>query len=174
MEAEIIIKRAQAPEDYEVVRQIRHEVFTEEQGVPVDIEVDLYEEESVFFLAYLNGEPASTGRFRIKDSLIKFERVATLSHVRGKGSGRKLMRYMERMCHDQYPQHLQVLHAQVDSASFYRELGWETVGEPFVEADILHRLMVKLPGNSSKLGHMLCLSDPDTLPILNDFLRALI
>ena len=43
---------------------IRQKVFVEEQKVPEELEIDEFENESIHFLAYVNGEAVGTARMR--------------------------------------------------------------------------------------------------------------
>ena len=84
----ITIKKVQTKKEYEIYLMIRKAVFIEEQYVPKDQEIDSFENSSIHFLAYYNKTPAGTGRLRIKEHCIKFERIATLKAFRGKGVGK--------------------------------------------------------------------------------------
>ena len=43
---------------------IRKTVFVEEQGVPLDAEIDEYEDNSRHIILYHDSEPAAVGRYR--------------------------------------------------------------------------------------------------------------
>src|SRR4051812_17759040 len=91
---------------------IRQEVFVEEHGVPLALEVDAYEQESWHFLVRRDGAAVATGRFRCKGSLLKFERIATLPAARGGGLGSALMVHMSAAAAQHFPAHLPYMHAQ--------------------------------------------------------------
>ncbi|MCB1106661.1 MAG: GNAT family N-acetyltransferase [Chlamydiia bacterium] len=146
---------------------IRHVVFVQEQHVPEEIEVDAYEEEATHFIAFLEGKAAGTGRFRLKDSFVKFERVATLKEFRGKGIASALMDFMEKRAKMKHPQYLPFMHAQVDAISFYEKRGWEGVGEVFQEGGISHQWMVLIP---KSLKGLRCLEDPKTPEVIKRYI----
>jgi predicted GNAT family N-acyltransferase len=125
---------------------VRRQVFVEEQGVPADLEIDGHEEISTHFVAYCGALPVGAGRFRLKGEappVVKFERIATLAAMRGKGVGKAMMEAMEQAARHRYLGRLLYMHAQLSAASFYDRLGWERVGPEFEEAGIAHVAMRK-------------------------------
>lgn len=133
-----------ASKEYQLALAIRNEVFVIEQHVPADIEVDQFEENSEHFLAILNGEAAGTGRLRIKDNYIKFERIASLKKFRGHGVGRHLMETMLQYAQENHTDLIPYMHSQVEAVPFYEKLGWVATGDVFYEANIAHRAMTFL------------------------------
>lgn len=128
--------------DIATCRALRRIVFTEEQGVPESVEVDDKDQEAIHLLATLNGEPIGSARLLVMGSTGKVGRVCVLPAARGTGLGAKLMQAaVERF--RSVPGVTQVkLGAQAHALGFYERLGFAPVGEPFVEAGILHREMV--------------------------------
>jgi len=129
--------------DYKDCLAIREAVFVIEQGVPRDLEIDQFEDQSIHFIAYSAGAPAGAGRLRVKDTFIKFERIATLKSYRGQGIGKVLMQEMERVATTKHQSLTPYMHAQLTAASFYEQLGWQRTGPIFAEAGIEHVAMVK-------------------------------
>lgn len=62
------------------------------------------------------------------------------------GLGRELVANLERRAFGELGLSTLFCHAQETAAGFYRKMGWETVGEPFVEAGIRHYKMAFSPG----------------------------
>ncbi len=122
-------------------RQIRREVFIEEQRVPEADEVDGLDEACEHFLAFLDGQPVGTARLRITDEgHAKAERVAVLKAHRGQGVGHALMSTLEaRVRALGHPE--VVLSAQVEAIPFYRARGYQAHGPEFMDAGIPHRKM---------------------------------
>ncbi|SDM73111.1 Predicted N-acyltransferase, GNAT family [Halogranum gelatinilyticum] len=126
--------------------EVRRAVFVEEQGVPESLEWDEYEDEATHVVAYDEGQPVGAARFRDYDldgdRVCKVERVAVLESARGEDWGRRLMEVVEGEAEaagfDRF-----FLHAQTSAREFYQKLGYEQVGEEFLEADIPHVKMVK-------------------------------
>jgi predicted GNAT family N-acyltransferase len=130
------------------LRSIRHTVFVEEQGVPVEEERDEHDADSAHFLARdASGHPIGTAR--LLDSG-RIGRVAVVQEWRGRGLGRSLMEAViaeARRCGMTRPH----LHAQVQTIPFYESLGFVVCGEEFEEAGILHREMeLSSPGPKTR------------------------
>jgi len=153
--------RVAIQDEYEKSLELRHEVFVTEQNVPEDIEIDLHEKESEYFLAEIEGKPVGTGRFRLEGNFIKFERVAVSNKHRKKGVGKAIMEQMQQVAATEFPDYLQILHAQSDSIEFYKKMGWIALGNKFLEANIEHTLMVYPPADPKKLR---CNNDKKTPP----------
>ncbi len=129
---------------YHSALSIRREVFIFEQHVPEELEIDEFELSCDHFLISKDGQPATTGRLRVKGDFIKFERIATLKKFRRLGLGSVLMKEMLAYASMHYPDLKPYMHAQLDVVSFYEKLGWSTHGEVFYEAGIPHRAMRKI------------------------------
>jgi len=127
---------------------IRHTVFVEEQGVPVEEERDEHDADSIHFLARdASGHPIGTAR--LLDSG-RIGRVAVLREWRGRGLGRALMESVIAEAHRRRMTRPH-LHAQVQTISFYESLGFVVCGEEFEEAGILHREMeLSSPGPKTR------------------------
>lgn len=125
------------------INYIRTKVFQEEQGVSADLEFDGLDEGSTHFLAYLDDRAVGTARIReIDPDTIKIERLAVLPEARKQGVGKQLMKSALDVISTRHKS-LVVVHAQEYIANLYRQLGFEIVGEGFVEAGIAHVKMVK-------------------------------
>jgi predicted GNAT family N-acyltransferase len=132
---------------YATCLEIRRIVFTEGQGVPLDLEFDGLDAEAEHFIAWrIDGEAASaagTARMRCIDGSVKAERVAVLESQRGSGIGRALMLAIEARA-TALEMKAVLLHAQVAVIPFYERLGYTAHGDVFEEAGIAHRSMTKL------------------------------
>ena len=119
---------------------IRFAVFVEEQGVPLDIELDEMDEKSLHALAFHNDQPVGTGRL-LPDGHIG--RMAVLRDWRGRGVGGRilaaLMDEARRRGHRAV-----VLSAQVQATAFYRSHGFAEEGAEYLDAGIPHRDMRRL------------------------------
>lgn len=132
-----IFTKAGSSELYEDCLLVRKNVFIEEQEIDAALEIDDKEDDSIFFL-YKDDEPKSTGRIRILDSGVKFERIATIKRYRGQGLGKKLMKSMQDYSLKNFENKELYMHSQESATSFYESIGWQKSGEEFYEADILH------------------------------------
>ncbi|MDB5887488.1 MAG: family N-acetyltransferase [Rhodocyclales bacterium] len=115
--------------------RLRHSVFVEEQGVPVELEHDEHDATALHVLLLDDeGMALATGRL-LSDGHIG--RVAVLAQQRGQGHGRRVMRALiEEAARRGHA--FVILHAQTDAQAFYASLGFEPVGEVFMEAGIPH------------------------------------
>ena len=121
---------------------VRKKVFVDEQKVPVEEEIDQYEEAADHFILYQNGEAAGAGRFRVVDGLGKVERICVLSSQRGTGAGKAIMKKIEEHAKAQSIEALK-LNAQTHAIPFYNSLGYEVISEEFLDAGIPHKTMKK-------------------------------
>lgn len=80
----ITVKQVKTDEDFKTCLMIRRKVFIKEQDVPENLEVDEFESESTHFLAFFEGKPVATGRLKVFENKVKFERISTLKEFQGK------------------------------------------------------------------------------------------
>jgi predicted GNAT family N-acyltransferase len=125
---------------------IRETVFVEEQGVDEELEWDEYDEPdsaATHFVAYDDGDVVGAARLREADAGVgKVERVVVAADRRGEDWGKRVMEAVESTAREEGFTTLK-LHAQTRVRGFYESLGYEAVGEEFVEADIPHIEMRK-------------------------------
>ncbi len=135
----IVSFRNDQAEYFEIARKIRYAVFVEEQKVPEELEYDEYESVCHHYLAFIGDVAVGTCRWRHTSKGIKLERFAVLQQHRGRGLGDLLVRHV---LNEVIPLGVDVyLHAQVQVAGFYKNLGFTAYGERFEEAGIGHYLM---------------------------------
>ena len=107
---------------------IRTAVFVHEQGVPLDEEIDEHEATATHLLAFVDGRPVGTLRWRVVPSATaKIERVAVLREARSLGLGRLLMDEALRQI-AAAGTGAAVLNAQTAASSFYLRLGFQLDG----------------------------------------------
>lgn len=129
--------------DLAAVMRIRHEVFVEEQAVPVELEHDEWDEGAEHFLASLDGRPAGTVRLVVEHpGEAHLGRLAVLPPARGTGLGAALVQAVEERGRERCLESV-VLGAQTQALSFYARLGYTAEGEVFDDAGIPHRWMRK-------------------------------
>jgi predicted GNAT family N-acyltransferase len=142
----IRVKKIENKEELDQAYAIREKVFIEEQACDREEEFDEFDEESVHFIAYNNGTPAGTARYRRTSKGIKNERFAVLKEFRGEGVGKALVQsVLADIEHTiKEPGTLLYLHSQVHAMPLYTKYGFKKVGEKFVEAGIEHFEMQKV------------------------------
>jgi YbgC/YbaW family acyl-CoA thioester hydrolase len=124
-------------------RQLRTEVFLEEQKVPVEMEWDELDATAVHAVAFNRmGMPVATGRLLQpqkgeESGTVRIGRMAVTRVLRGTGLGRDILLALMQRARDQ-GQRKVVLHAQRSAEGFYQRQGYVVQGEPFVEAGIDH------------------------------------
>ena len=120
-------------------RQVRTEVFLEEQKIPVEMEWDELDASAVHALARNRlGLAVGTGRLlQHAPGVSRIGRMAVNRVLRGSRVGRELLRALMTAA-SQRGDHEVFLHAQSTAEGFYARLGFEARGEPFEEAGIVH------------------------------------
>ena len=123
---------------------VRRVVFIEEQAVAESIEQDGRDDEASHVVVVdQHHRVVATGRILISDDgSAKIQRVAVLKTLRGEGVGRLVMEGLEHSSRTQGAS-IAKLASQIEAVGFYERLGYEAYGEPFYEANILHRWMKK-------------------------------
>ena len=136
----ITITLAQTPADRELCFTIRKTVFVEEQAVPLELELDEYDDTATHFLLRDGDTPLATARLLDKHGLAKIGRVAVLREARGRGLGLVVMRAVLDEARRQGFEEA-VLDSQTYAIPFYERLGFVAEGEEFDDAGIPHFLM---------------------------------
>src|SRR5699024_9370756 len=103
---------------------------------------DEHEDEAIHFLGELNGKAIAASRLRWVDGYGKLERICVLKNERGNGYGKQLIQAMEREIVKNGGQKAK-LNAQKHAEKFYKQLGYQTVSDQFMDAGIPHVKMVK-------------------------------
>jgi predicted GNAT family N-acyltransferase len=135
----IEVKKIKSKEEKEAAFKIRHNVFVVEQEVDASEEYDDDDDKSTHFIAYCEGVPCGTARWRFKDKgIIKLERFAVENAYRGKQVGAALVKAVLR---DIPLADKVMMHAQLHAIPFYEKQGFETYGPEFEEAGIRHFAM---------------------------------
>ncbi|WP_099354139.1 GNAT family N-acetyltransferase [Fredinandcohnia onubensis] len=138
MEARIVTNNKERDDAY----TIRKVVFVDEQNVPLEEEIDQFEDEATHVVLYDHNEPVGVGRFRVLDEYGKVERICVLASHRKKGAGNIIMQRIEDIAKERGISKLK-LNAQTHAENFYKKLGYETVSGLFMDAGIPHVTMVK-------------------------------
>lgn len=138
-----LITRVAGPDELDACFALRREVFVVEQAIDEALEFDGLDPDCVHVLTRdPEGAVVGTARLRIVGTDGKAERVAVAAAARRAGVGRALMDVLE---HEARARGLArvVLHAQDVAIPFYDALGYQGIGEMFVEAGIPHLKMAR-------------------------------
>lgn len=132
-----------SPQELEDAFFVRRKVFVEEQGVPLSLELDEFDEKASHFVVYEGESPISAGRIReTTPGVGKVERVCVLTEYRGKRLGKLMMKALENHGMEQGYEKI-VLNAQSYAVPFYENIGYVITSPEFMDADIPHRAMEK-------------------------------
>lgn len=136
----VTVTTVQAPDDRALCYDIRKTVFVEEQAVPLELELDEYDDAATHFLLRDGAAPLATARLLDKHGLAKIGRVAVLKEARGRGLGLVLMRaVLDEARRQGFAE--AVLDSQTYAIPFYERLGFVAEGNEFDDAGIPHYLM---------------------------------
>lgn len=123
---------------------VRRKVFVEEQGVPLNLELDDYDNYAAHFVVYSMTSPIGAGRLRETNAGIgKVERVCVLEECRGQHLGNLIMNALEEYAKETGMNKI-ILNAQTYAIPFYEKLGYVITSPEFMDADIPHRAMEKI------------------------------
>ncbi|RNF38490.1 GNAT family N-acetyltransferase [Planococcus salinus] len=137
------VKVVENPHEKEHAFEVRKTVFVGEQGVPMHIEWDEYDDSATHFVGYNLEQPIAAGRVReVEMGTGKVERVCVLSDHRGQHVGVLMMDEMENYARSAGLFTLK-LNAQSYAVPFYEKLGYTVTSPEFMDAGIPHRAMEK-------------------------------
>jgi predicted GNAT family N-acyltransferase len=132
------VREARGDEERSAVFELRHEVFVQEQGVPLDLELDEHDDDALHLVA-LDGERI-VGTCRVVGA--KFGRLVVARDARGRGIGSALLEESEDRVRAQGHARM-TLDAQTSAVGLYERAGYTAVGDVFVDAGIEHVTMEK-------------------------------
>ena len=122
---------------------IRYAVFVEEQGIPIELEIDGYDPIAEHALAFVDGRCVATARIYLDEqdpSKAKIGRMAVLKDFRGQGIGTALLGEAILAGMMQGASVFE-LHAQQSAVPFYAKLQFKPDGAIFDEVGIPHQCM---------------------------------
>ncbi len=133
---------------------IRLRVFVEEQGVPLDEEVDAHDRtdaDAVHALAIdATGRPVGAGRYYLAEpGVAQIGRMAVLPEARGRGVGLSVLKTLIAEARRRGLERVH-LHAQVSARDFYMKSGFRDDGDQLWDAGILHQPMSLTLGEVAK------------------------
>jgi tRNA(adenine34) deaminase len=131
------VKTATWQDDAATLKQIRFEVFVEEQKVPADEEVDKWDPLSIHAIAWVDGQAAACGRL-LPDGHIG--RMAVRKPFRGKNLGAAVLLHLMGRARQRGDRE-SVLSAQTHALGFYEKYGFVAEGDEYLDCDIPHRDM---------------------------------
>ena len=149
-----VVRLASHEVDRAAAFAVRHKVFVDEQGVPVELERDERDADADHFVASVDGR--AIGAVRLVVEPAGFEgvpaehgqvghlgRLAVLAEARGSGLGAGLLSAVEDRAAKRGLR-LVYLGAQTHAVGFYERLGYHAYGAEFDDAGLPHRHMYRL------------------------------
>ena len=137
------IKLVETNAESEAVKDLRVQVFVQEQGAPLDEEFDEHDESAVHAVALIEARVAGTGRmYELPSGETQIGRMAVEPRHRRDGIGGLMLVFLEAQARQRGVREV-MLHAQTYVQSFYEQHGYIVDGKPFMEVDIEHVRMVK-------------------------------
>lgn len=132
--SQIKVIGARWDKDRVALKDIRKQVFIQEQGVPEDLEWDQADHNCEHFIALVNNEPVGCAR-SIQQK--KIGRMAVLKPYRSMGIGKQIIDHILRHASQKRYTRLE-LSAQCQAISFYQKCGFEAFSTPYDDAGIPH------------------------------------
>lgn len=126
---------------------LRQEVFVVEQNCPY-LDADGKDLHALHLCVY-NDRNTLLAYARIFDRGISYSHYASIGRVivasaaRGSGLGYQLMQEAASQLYQHYGQQAIKISAQAHLQAFYEQLGYQGVGQDYLEDDIPHRAMIK-------------------------------
>lgn len=129
--------------EYKAALRLREAVLRAPLGLSLD-EDDLADEARCAHLAgFDEGGIAAILLLKPLDAhTVKMRQVAVQPEFRGRGMGSELVAFAEAFARKRGYQTM-IAHARGTAVDFYRRIGYETSGEPFIETTIPHILVSK-------------------------------
>ncbi len=110
-------------EQFQAALNIRKIVFVQEQQVPIEEEIDQYDQlnQATHFVMYNDeNEPIGAGRYREVEDYGKIERICILANYRKNGSDKQLMDEIIRYAKETGAKKVK-LNAQAQALPFYEK-----------------------------------------------------
>ncbi len=136
------VRRTADDAEIKEAQELRVRVFSGEQGIARDAEIDGLDPAATHLIALRRGNIVGTCRMRFPRGRAKLERMVVDSALRRTGLGALLVAECESEAMAAGFEEL-VLHAQRRYEPFYAACGFESEGETFLEEGIPHVLMRK-------------------------------
>ena len=135
----VTIRWAEGPEDLRRAIAVRERVFVQEQGVPVEEELDGRDADALHLVALAPGDGAVIGTLRLllDGAVAKVGRVAVEREWRGRGIAARMLDLALREARDRGARRAR-LASQLAVVGLYERAGFEVESDVFEEAGIPH------------------------------------
>lgn len=116
---------------------IRLKVFSEEQGIPQQNELDEFDDTAYHRVIYVDKIPVACGRMNIVDDTAKICRIAVIRDFRRNGYATELCMQFISLAKQMEMKYV-FLHAQIYIVELYKQIGFVSEKEEFIEDGIPH------------------------------------
>jgi predicted GNAT family N-acyltransferase len=134
------VRRARDEAEVAAALKLRAGVFCDEQGVPLEADLDGLDDDALHVVAFERAELVGTCRVVLEGTVARFGRLCVRRDARGRGLARALLDQAEVQARAAGAQRM-TLHAQTSALGLYRRAGYESEGEPFDEEGLEHLRM---------------------------------
>jgi predicted GNAT family N-acyltransferase len=139
----VTVRCAQDPREIADAIALRSAVFVEEQGVPVEEDVDGRDDEALHLVAVDDaGSVVGTCRLLVDGPTLKLGRMAVAAPARRQGIGLRLLDLADAEAASAGSERI-VLGAQVSAVPLYEQAGYSVRSGVFLDAGIEHVWMEK-------------------------------
>ncbi|AGR41873.1 GNAT family N-acetyltransferase [Spiroplasma diminutum] len=128
---------------FEKAKDIRIDVFCNEQNYSQEEEIDAYDEKSYHVIGFFEQKPVCCARIVNKPDGTYLGRIAVLKEYRGKGLGSKLVDYLVKYVTNNLKITEIFLESQDKAVKLYEKFGFKIISEPFMDGPIVHYKMVR-------------------------------
>jgi len=140
----VTIRRAAGPAEVAAAIALRAVVFVDEQGVPLEEDLDGRDEQALHLVAVDDeGTVVGTCRLLVDGATLKLGRMAVAPAARRAGIGLRLLALADAEASASAAERT-VLAAQVSALPLYERAGYSARGEVFLDSGIDHMWMEKL------------------------------
>lgn len=116
---------------------LRYEVFCNEQGVPLELELDEHDADALHLVAVEDGDVLATCRLLRAGDTVKFGRLVVARPARRRGIAAAMLAETERRARQMRARRL-VLSAQTYTMQLYEDAGYAAFGDTYDDAGIEH------------------------------------
>ncbi|MSX01546.1 MAG: GNAT family N-acetyltransferase [Actinobacteria bacterium] len=136
------IRKTLSLEEVEAAIALRTEVFVEEQGVPLEEELDGLDPQAIHVIVLSDDRVVATCRLVSDGRLVKLGRMVVAADFRGRGIATRLLAFCDQEAAALGATEVR-LAAQCYVIALYEKSGYIAYGEVFPDAGIDHRWMSK-------------------------------
>ncbi len=121
-------------QNFAEIKKIRTDVFIKEQNVPIELEWDEFDNDSIHILAYYDNKAVATARL-LPDGHIG--RMSVLKAYRHRSIGKQMLRFLIDVAEKSTINKI-CLSAQEQAVGFYEKYGFTIISDIYLDAGIPH------------------------------------